>query len=50
MNTQELNELLSCLTSNWPALKKSMQNMGQSAHANHCNGRKCRTYTSNIKN
>lgn len=28
MNTQELNELLSCLTSNWPALKKVCKTWG----------------------
>jgi NTP pyrophosphatase (non-canonical NTP hydrolase) len=28
MNTQELNKLLSCLTSNWPALKKVCKTWG----------------------
>ena len=50
MDPQELHNMLGALVSNCPELGKSMRDMGQPAHVNYRNGRKCRTYTSNIKN
>lgn len=50
MDSHELNNMLVALVSNCPALEKSMRDMGRTAYVNYCNGRKCRTYTSNIKN